>query len=86
MHLSRVIDTVLMKGQLMSPSTARICRMLISSLVAGMIGVGSNLLTAINAQGDISRGALTVAIVTGVILSLKDVQAYLAQPPQGPGL
>ena len=66
--------------------TARLVRMVISSVVAGMIGIGSNLLTALNAntQGEISKGTITVAVVTGAILMLKDIQAYLSQPPAAP--
>src|SRR5438105_3130456 len=72
------------RKQDLQPNTARLLRMLISACVAGAMGVGSNLLTAINAQGDISKGALTVAVITGVLLALKDVQAYLAQGPISP--
>lgn len=70
----------------MKPNTARFIRMLISAMIAGVIGAGGVILTAINAQGEVSRGTQTVAIITGLILAFKDVQAYLAQPPQGPGL
>jgi predicted glycosyltransferase len=55
--------------------------MVVSSLMAGIIGVGSNLLTAVTAAGEVPPGAKKVAIVTGVIMVAKDVQAYLSQAP-----
>ena len=68
----------------MSPDTARLVRMALSSLVAGAMGVGSNLLSAMNASGDIPKGALTISLITGGLLMCKDVNAYLAQPPTTP--
>lgn len=65
----------------LSPQAARMCRMLCSAVIAGAMGVGSNLLTAINASGEVQKGSLTVAIITGIMLTLKDIQAYLSQPP-----
>ena len=65
----------------MTPATARLIRMLISSLVAGLMGVGSNVLTAMTSTGEVPKGALTIAIITGGMLMLKDLQAYLSQPP-----
>ena len=66
-----------------TPGTARVVRMIISALVAGGLGVGSNLLTAMTSNGTIPKSALIVALITGGMLCLKDVQAYLSQPPQG---
>lgn len=65
----------------LSPGAARTIRMLISAIIAGVMGVGSNILTAINSSGQLQQGALTVAIITGLLLTLKDIQAYLSQPP-----
>ena len=64
-----------------TPASARMIRMVISALVAGGLGVGSNILTAMSNGGTVSKEALTVAIITGVMLTLKDVQAYLSQSP-----
>lgn len=60
---------------------ARFARMVISSLVAGLLGIGSNLLTALNASGTIPKGTLLIALITGGMLTLKDIQAYLSTPP-----
>lgn len=67
----------------LSPDGARLIRMIISALVAGGLGIGSNLLTAVTSSGTIPKGALTVALITGGMLMLKDIQAYLSQPLQG---
>jgi predicted glycosyltransferase len=55
--------------------------MTLSALMAGIIGVGSNLLAAATAAGEVTPGARKVAIVTGVIMVAKDIQAYLSQAP-----
>ena len=65
----------------LTPAGARMIRMVISALVAGGLGVGSNILTAMSNGGTVSKEALTVAIITGLMLTLKDVQAYLSQSP-----
>lgn len=65
----------------LTPDTARLIRLSVSSLIAGAIGVGSNLMSALNASGEIPRGALVIAILTGAMLCLKDIQSYLALPP-----
>lgn len=59
----------------------RFARLIVSALIAGAIGVGSNLLTAVSATGEIQRGSLLLAVITGALLTLKDVQAYLSTPP-----
>jgi hypothetical protein len=65
----------------LAPDTARLIRLCVSSLIAGAIGIGSNIMSAINASGEVPRGALVIAIITGVMLSLKDIQAYLSTAP-----
>jgi hypothetical protein len=55
--------------------------MTLSALMAGIIGVGSNLLAAATAAGEVTPGARKVAIVTGVIMVAKDIQAYLSNSP-----
>ena len=65
----------------LDPETARLIRLCLSSLITGAIGIGSNILSAINASGDIPRGALIIAIISGSILALKDVSSYLSTAP-----
>jgi hypothetical protein len=55
--------------------------MTISAVMAGIIGVGSNLLAAATAAGEVTPGAKKVAIVTGIIMVAKDIQAYLSNSP-----
>ncbi len=61
--------------------TARLVRLCVSSLITGAIGVGSNIMSSINAGGEVPRGALVIAIISGSILALKDIGSYLATPP-----
>jgi len=68
----------------LTPGAARAIRMALSSVVAGAIGIGSNLLTALQAQGTITRATLLVAVLTGTLMVLKDLGAYLAVPPGQP--
>lgn len=68
----------------LNPDTARLIRLCVSSLITGAIGIGSNILSAINASGDVPRGALIIAIISGSILALKDIGSYLAAPPTLP--
>lgn len=62
--------------------TNRFIRMVFSALLAGAMAAGSNLLTGINADGNISQGTLTVALISGGILAIKDLVAFLAVPPE----
>ena len=68
----------------MTPDTARLVRMCLSSLVAGAMGVGSNLLSAMAGTGEVPKGAITIAVITGGLLAAKDLQSYLATPPTEP--
>ena len=70
----------------LNPDTARLIRLCVSSMIAGAIGIGSNILSSINASGEVPRGALIIAVISGSILALKDVGSYLALPPTLPAV
>jgi hypothetical protein len=64
-----------------TPDTARLIRMCLSSLIAGAMGVGSTLLASMQGDGHIPPGALLIALITGGLLCGKDLQSYLSQAP-----
>ena len=65
------------------PDTARLLRLILSSLVAAAMGIGSNLLSTLNASPslDLPPRAILIAVITGLLLFCKDIQSYLATPP-----
>jgi len=65
----------------MSLTLTRTIRMIISALIAGMMGAGAIVLGNMTAEGALKPGAEIIALVTGVMLALKDVQAYLSNSP-----
>jgi len=68
----------------MSPTTARMLRMVLSAIVAGLMGAGSVVLGSVSAEGQVKPGVWMIAGVSGVMFACKDVQAYLAQGPIQP--
>ena len=66
----------------MAEETRLLIRMILSAFIAGVIGVGTNLLSAINASGELPKGALLIALLSGGVLVAKDIQAILSQPPR----
>lgn len=61
----------------------RLIRMLCSAVVTGASAAGSNLLTAAGTSGEIPRGAVTIACISGVVFALNDIKSYFSSPPGG---
>ena len=70
---------------MMTDDTRRFVRMLLSAIVAGIMGAGSILLTSLTPEGAMKPGAILIAGITGIMFVCKDIQSCLMTPPQGPG-
>lgn len=57
-------------------------KILLSALVAGVIAWGGAFMTASGGEAPITKTQVTLAVITGVVAAAKDMQAYLAKPPQ----
>ena len=68
----------------MQPTTARMIRMCVSAITAGLISAGSTILAAATTEGVIKPGTWIIAGISGALIALKDIQAYLSQAPTTP--
>lgn len=66
----------------MSPKTEAIIKLLISSVVNGLLGSAGIILDNLVGGKEIGPTTIAVTITTGAVLMLKDIQAYLANPPK----
>lgn len=65
----------------MTDNVRRLMRMIVSAVLAGIVGAGTNLLTSITSSGEIHAGAWTIATVTFVVLAGQNLQSALSEPP-----
>lgn len=68
----------------MNPNTARILRMFLSSLVAGIMGAGGILLSSMTETGATKPGTWLIAGVSFAMFVAKDIQSSLSTAPTIP--
>jgi hypothetical protein len=67
----------------MTDGTRKTIRLVVSAFMTGIVGAGTNVLTAVTSSGEIPKSALVIASIAGIVLTAKNIESSLSEPPRG---